>query len=185
MNNGFENNLVLKMNEWGVHHTSTIAFLADKLVYITIALGALWFVSYIYQHTRPFNVATFLWKGIKDGLILLVGPVFVATAISEFISKLYIRQRPFVSVKGVSLLTPHTADGGMPSHHTVFMIALAYSIFLLNRNTGLLLMTLTIVCGFARVVAGIHFPTDIIAGLIIGVAAASVTTRGLAPLRRR
>lgn len=180
-----ENSLVLKLNEWGYHHSSTVAFLADKLVYITIAIGAVWFVNYTYQHTRPFSLGRFIWKGIKDGLFLLVGPVFVATAISEFISKLYVRQRPFVSVKGVQLLTPHAADGGMPSHHTVFMIAIAYAIYMLNRNMGILLMTLTVICGFARVTAGIHFPTDIIAGLIIGIAATSITTRGLAPLRRR
>ncbi len=180
-----ENSLVLSLNTWGYNHQSAIAFMANKLVYITIALGVLWFVNHAYQHTRPFSIGRFLWKGIKDGALLLVGPVFVATAISEFISKIYVRQRPFVSVKGVQLLTPHAADGGMPSHHTVFMISIAYAIYMLNKQMGILLATLTVICGFARVVAGIHFPSDIIVGLVIGIAATSVTTRGLAPLRRR
>ena len=63
---------------------------------------------------------------------------------------------------------PHAADGGFPSHHAVFMAAIAMAIYLRDKPAGKALASLTVLCGFARIAAGIHYPTDIAAGLAIG-----------------
>lgn len=85
------------------------------------------------------------------------------------VTVIYVRQRPFVAVSGVKLLVPHGADGGMPSHHIVFMATLVTTVFFYERKFATFLAFLTLITGFARVVAGIHYPSDIVAGALLGV----------------
>ena len=82
------------------------------------------------------------------------------------------RSRPFVASKEIVLLIPHNADGGFPSHHTTVMVAIAVALWFRNHNFGRLLFILAILSGIARVGAGIHYPTDILAGVVIGAGTA-------------
>ncbi len=68
----------------------------------------------------------------------------------------------------VKLLVPHGADGGMPSHHMVFMTALTLIIYRLQRDLGLLFLGITLLSGFARISAGIHYPSDVLVGIFLG-----------------
>ncbi len=70
---------------------------------------------------------------------------------------------------GVSLTT---LDGwsAFPSDHAVFFFALATGLFFISRKAGvLLLLYAAFVISFSRIYTGFHWPTDIIAGMIIGV----------------
>ena len=166
---GIDTSLALHLNTWGIAHKSLTVFAANELVYLVIALSLTWLVINTFRATGPFSVMAFLQRGVVDGLIILAIPVGIATLISEGISQIYFRPRPFVALTDIHLLTPHSADGGMPSHHTVFMIALAAAIYIRHRLVGLALGILTLICGIARIAAGIHYPTDVIAGLAIGI----------------
>ena len=166
---GIDTSLALHLNTWGIAHKSLTVFAANELVYLVIALSLTWLAINTYRATAPFSVIAFLQRGVVDGLIILAIPVGIATLISEGISQIYFRPRPFVALTDIHLLTPHSADGGMPSHHTVFMVALAAAIYIRHRLVGLALGILTLISGFARIAAGIHYPTDVLAGLAIGI----------------
>jgi undecaprenyl-diphosphatase len=71
-------------------------------------------------------------------------------------------------MKDVRLLVPHGADGGMPSHHMVFMMSIAVMVYLFNKKLSLLLIALSVISGIARISAGIHFPSDVLAGALLG-----------------
>ena len=166
-------------NAWGLAHDGITTFASDKLVYVVLLLGALWVSLNTLRTVQPFSLFTYMKQGIIDGAFILLLPVGVATVASEIISKLFDRARPFVSVEGVKLVTPHAADGGMPSHHTTFMIAVAVAIFLRSKLAGSALIALTLASGAARVAAGIHFPTDLLDGLVLGTGAVVLVNRVL------
>jgi len=71
-------------------------------------------------------------------------------------------------MKDVKLLVPHGADGGMPSHHMVFMMSISVMVYLFNKKLSLVLIALSVISGIARISAGIHFPSDVLAGALLG-----------------
>jgi undecaprenyl-diphosphatase len=77
----------------------------------------------------------------------------------------------------VKLLVPHGADGGMPSHHMVFMVSIAVIIYFFNKRLSFLLIILSVISGIARISAGIHYPSDVLAGAFAGGVIAIIYAR--------
>jgi len=164
-----DSSLVRSLNNWGEHHRSLVRICSNDLVYIVILLAALWFVIQILQaHPIKIGSRDFGINLVKKGVVILAIPLGVAIVVSESVSAIYVRQRPFVTDPNVHLLVPHGADGGMPSHHIVFMVALVASIYYYDRRTAAFFAVLTLITGIARVIAGIHYPTDILVGALVG-----------------
>lgn len=164
-----DSSIVRSLNSWGEHYTSLVKICSNDLVYIMILLTALWFViqilkAYPIKHgSREFAVNL-----VKKGVVILAIPLGIAIIVSESISAIYVRERPFVADSRVHLLVPHGADGGMPSHHIVFMVALVATVYYYDKRSATFFALLTLITGIARVVAGIHYPSDIVVGAVIG-----------------
>ena len=142
-----------------MHIKGILPVLSDWLVFVITLISILW----IYlHHLGRIKMA------VTDSIFTLGIPIGVAVILSEGLSAIFDRARPFVADKEITLLVPHSADGGFPSHHMTVMVVIAASLWYRNRNLGYLLYALAIISGLARIGAGIHYPTDILAGLVIG-----------------
>ena len=151
--------LALALNHFSAHIKGVLPLFSDWMVYIILFAGIGWVVGHHMGRVKLMAL---------DFIYTLAAPIGAAVVISESLSKLIDRARPFVASKEITLLIPHDADGGFPSHHTTVMIAIAVALWFRNHNFGRLLFTLAILSGIARVGAGIHYPTDILAGIVIG-----------------
>ena len=88
------------------------------------------------------------------------------------------RPRPFIVHH--DLITPITQGlqvdpNSFPSGHTYIVFAIAASIFLYgHKRLGVILFVLAILVAVARIGAGLHYPSDVIAGALLGLSSGAV-----------
>ena len=117
-----------------------------------------------YGHRRASWRRAAVAAGLSAGLALAVGKV---------ISTLVDRARPFVAhPSSVHLFARHAADAGFPSDHATASFAIVVSILLRKRAWGTVVLVAAIVLCIGRVAIGVHYPSDVLGGAILGSLAA-------------
>ena len=84
------------------------------------------------------------------------------------------RERPCWIDTSVALLIENPHDYSFPSGHTYSSIAAATAILLRNKKGGAVAMVLALLIAFSRMYLFVHFPTDILASLVLGVITAVI-----------
>jgi undecaprenyl-diphosphatase len=116
---------------------------------------------------------------------------FIALVVSQLIQAFGpFRPRP-VFADGLGFVPPFNIaverirpTSSFPSDHAALAFALATGIFIVNRALGGLSFLLALLSdGLARIYAGFHFPSDVAAGALLGVAASWAVIRFL-PMKR-
>ncbi len=98
----------------------------------------------------------------------------------EAIRFFYHRPRPFLDLPVHQLLTSN--EWSFPSGHAAFFFAMATALYLYDKKWGIVFFAAAALMAVSRVIAGIHYPSDIIGGALIGIITASLTfyiARGL------
>lgn len=104
----------------------------------------------------------------KKSSINAVFSVSLAMLLSNSISALYYHPRPFVEGLGTQLIE-HAPDSSFPSDHTTFVFSIAIML-LLNKTTrtiGYVFAALSFISGIARGYGGVHYPLDILGGVLV------------------
>lgn len=106
-------------------------------------------------------------RAILRGIIAL----FIANIILKLCNLIYFRPRPFVSHE-VNLLFYRPSDSSFPSNPATVGFSIATAIWLYSRRTGALLFVLATLFGLSRIYCGVHYPSDVIAGALLGALSA-------------
>jgi undecaprenyl-diphosphatase len=97
----------------------------------------------------------------------------VALLIAQVVSRLVDRPRPFVSDPGgLHVFGHHATDPGFPSDHATAAFAIGVALLLRNRAWGAVVLVLATVLAVGRVAMGIHFPSDVVGGALLGTVVA-------------
>ena len=89
------------------------------------------------------------------------------------IKNLVARPRPFQAFdREIVLLIPPPGEYSFPSGHTLHSFAAAVTIFLHNKKAGVAALLLAALIAFSRLYFFVHFPTDVLAGMVLGTLAA-------------
>ena len=73
---------------------------------------------------------------------------------------------------GYEILVRRLGDYSFPSGHTSASFAAATAIYAIDRRWGAAAYVLAALIGFSRLYLGVHFPTDVLAGAVVGILAA-------------
>ncbi|MEC9293155.1 MAG: phosphatase PAP2 family protein [Chloroflexota bacterium] len=102
------------------------------------------------------------------------------------INSLWNRPRPFLDHPDeLNLLFYSPTDPSFPANPVAIGFAVAAAGWTVNRKFGLWLFTAASLYGFSRVYVGVFYPTDIVAGALVGIAVYRFTSylrRALEPL---
>lgn len=127
-----------------------------------VALTGLWVGCLLVARRRDDGLRSLA------GVLLTGAATLVALGLNQVIGPLVDRPRPFAAMPHVLLLLHHSADPSFPSDHAVIAGAFVGGLVLVSRPIGVLAAALAVVLAFARVYAGVHYPADVIGGLLIG-----------------
>ena len=130
-------------------------------VLLVLILGAAW-----WRHRERSAAA------VLTGLAAVAG-----LGVNQVVAAFWFEPRPFVTLPGVTMLLAHSTDSSFPSDHAVIAGALAVGTLLFARKWGIAAVVIAVLLAFSRVYAGMHYPLDVIAGLVIGGALAVLAVR--------
>ncbi len=116
---------------------------------------------------------------------VVFGSTFLVWGVSQIINIFYYSPRPFVALSNINILFTHGGGDSFPSGHATFFFALAMmSYYYSPRWLYYMLIVGAVVVSFARVIAGVHWPFDILGGFILAYVGIFVI-RKLLPKRYR
>lgn len=112
-------------------------------------------------------------KTRKCGIALSVALVFCLICGNVILKPLVARQRPYMIDESIKIITYISDDFSFPSGHTYSSIASAIVIWrFMKRKFGVPAMVLALTITFSRLYLQMHFPTDVLGGVILGMLAA-------------
>lgn len=100
-------------------------------------------------------------------LTVAISTIIARFGVVSFIRLFYQRPRPFLEYPVHQLIAKN--EFSFPSGHVAFFFAMAMAIYFYNKKWGAWFFAGAVLISLARVAAGIHYPTDILAGAIIGI----------------
>lgn len=130
------------------------------LSYLTTS-GIIWIAAGV--------VLLFFKKTRVTGIILLAA-LAVGFLTSELLLKHIVnRPRPFTVNTGFSLLIQAPSGASFPSSHSCLAAAATTVLLARLRKPGYIALALTICIAFSRLYLYVHYPTDVLCGLVLGV----------------
>lgn len=135
-------------------------FLASYLQYILIAAFLL--LLYVSAYSKREKLDIF-WT-----IILSVG--IARFGITEIIRFFYHRARPFLTHQLHQLILEN--KWSFPSGHSAFFFAMATAMYLYNKKWGIGFFIAALLMNVSRIIAGVHYPSDILGGMVVGIVVA-------------
>ena len=117
-------------------------------------------------------VMLFFKKYRRAGVAVLLGLVFGLVCGNWVIKNLVARARPCAINTAIRLIIPYPSEYSFPSGHTLSSFIAATCVFLRNKKFGIAAYVLASLIAFSRLYLYVHFPTDIIGGILLGIALA-------------
>lgn len=115
--------------------------------------------------------------GLSMGVALMMGLVICNMILKPWVGRI----RPYdyqweVFQKTIPLLIEKQHDFSFPSGHTIASFEAAVAILLRNKKLGVPAMILAVLIAFSRLYLYVHYPTDVIASVILGTGLAFLGT---------
>jgi len=153
-----------------IYKNNFLDFVIKILAVYTIYFIPLVFIFFWFYPTSPILRGTSKSNEKTKKFLIELFLVLVVSwqLIARFIGMLINRPRP-ASFEGAKELLFHPPTYAFPSDHALFLACITTYLYLSGYpKIGNIALILTILISISRVIAGFHFPGDILAGWIMG-----------------
>lgn len=106
----------------------------------------------------------------KAGLAMAIALVSYLVAGDFILKPLFARPRPCDVNTAVTILVKRPHGHSFPSGHTASAFAAAFALCRQDRKLGSPALILAVFIAFTRLYLYVHFPTDILGGVVLGLA---------------
>lgn len=86
----------------------------------------------------------------------------------KWLKRTFVRERPFIRHRGISLATAPLDRYSFPSGHTLHAVSFTWQAVAFAPELGFVLVPLAALIAASRVVLGLHYPTDVLVGAALG-----------------
>ncbi len=136
------------------------------------------FASYLAWLIPIIFLILIFWELVSkqeeiSDILITVFSAGISLTIAKIIQFFYHRPRPYVARGLHSLFTDPSFS--FPSAHSSFFFAFAFAIYFFNRKWGIYFLMITTLLTIGRVIAGVHYPSDIFGGLLLGAFVSYIT----------
>ena len=123
--------------------------------------GMIWIIS---------SVLLLLFPGTrKAGAAVAASLILEALCCNVILKPFAARPRPFQVNTEVQLLIPPLLDYSFPSGHTGAAFAAASALFFMKSRLWIPALILSVLMGFTRLYLYVHYPSDVLAGALLGI----------------
>lgn len=115
----------------------------------------------------------------EEGLaiaLLMTGTGLACTVTYKLLKRWLVRERPFISFPAIHCGTPPLDRYSFPSGHTLHAVCFTTVLALTLPALAIVVVPFTLAVAASRVVLGLHFPSDVLAGAVIGGTMGMVAT---------
>jgi len=140
---------------------------------------------------RIFQVASRLGNGVVWYVLILLLPLLYGAAavrpaifmaltgalgvvIYSLLKRLFVRERPFITHEAISRAAAPLDRYSFPSGHTLHAVSFTWQACAHFPELGWVLLPLAALIASSRVVLGLHYPSDVLAGAAVGAALAAL-----------
>ncbi len=113
-------------------------------------------------------VLTLIPKTRKIGITVCISLLFSLVFCNLTIKPLVARTRPYDVLKTIEIIIEAPRDYSFPSGHTSISFAGAVAVFAYNKKWGSMALIFAALIAFSRLYLYVHFPTDVLAGALLG-----------------
>jgi undecaprenyl-diphosphatase len=119
--------------------------------------------------------AAFLLTGLEPSRLLIPWTAIAASwTVAEGVKYLFDRSRPFLWDTEIAPLINTPSSSSFPSGHSATAAAGAITLSVLYPPFAPVLVLAGLLVVLSRVYLGVHFPFDVLAGIVIGIATSAV-----------
>ncbi len=150
-------NLIFSVSQNVIFIHPLFYFLGSLMAWI---LGA-WFLFKVL-YIKNFKKKAYIL--LLSALSIIISRGIITETLRFFVNS----PRPFSALGFDPLIAPPLTNS-MPSGHMAAFVPLAVVMFMMNKRSGIIFSVAVLVMGFARILLGVHWPTDILAGIAVGL----------------
>ena len=113
-------------------------------------------------------------RWIGDAAYEMVLALVLSTLVAQLLKRIISRSRPYWVMKNLNTYGIDLTDYSFPSGHTTAAFTVATTFSLYFPKIATLCFIMAILVAISRTYLAVHYPTDVLAGILIGIGVAYV-----------